>query len=130
MKKEMLATAKTVRPAAEVAPASPADVMLTKEELAAKLKVSVRSIENWQHAGYLPFIKVANVVMFYWPTVLTHLQTHYSVSPVRAARAIEEEVQSPKSKVQSQTESLPHPGPLPPAAAGRRGSRDSKGASL
>ena len=61
--------------------AAPADVMLTKEELAAKLKVALRTIENWQHAGYLPFIKVANVVMFYWPTVLTHLQTHFSVSP-------------------------------------------------
>ena len=60
---------------------APADVMLTKEELAAKLKVSVRCIENWQHAGYLPFIKVANIVMFYWPTVLTHLQTHFAVSP-------------------------------------------------
>lgn len=57
------------------------DVMLTKEELAAKLKVAIRTIENWQHEGYLPFIKVANVVMFYWPTVLAHLQTHFSVSP-------------------------------------------------
>jgi len=55
--------------------------MLTKEELAAKLKVAVRTIENWQHEGYLPFIKVAKVVMFYWPTVLAHLQTHFSVSP-------------------------------------------------
>lgn len=57
------------------------DVMLTKEELAAKLKVSVRSIENWQHEGYLPFIKVANVVMFYWPTVISHLHTHFSTVP-------------------------------------------------
>ena len=49
------------------------DVMLTKEELAAKLKVSVRSIENWKHDGYLPFLKIANVVRFHWPTVLTQL---------------------------------------------------------
>jgi len=59
----------------------PADVMFSKEELAPKLRVSVRTIENWQRAGYLPFIKVANIVMFYWPTVLTHLQTHFSVTP-------------------------------------------------
>ncbi|MEI6195978.1 MAG: hypothetical protein WCS42_16785 [Verrucomicrobiota bacterium] len=69
------------------------DVMLTKEELAGKLKVAIRSIENWQHEGYLPFIKVGNVVIFYWPTVLAHLQAHFSVTPcggppVRAARAI------------------------------------------
>ena len=57
------------------------DVMLTKEELAAKLRVAVRTIENWQHCGYLPFIKVANVVMFYWPAVLAHLQTHFAGTP-------------------------------------------------
>ncbi len=61
--------------------AAPADVMLSKEELAPKLRVSVRTIENWQRKRYLPFIKVANVVIFYWPTVLAHLQTHFSVSP-------------------------------------------------
>jgi len=57
------------------------DLMLTKEDLAVKLKVALRTIENWQHEGYLPFIKIANVVLFYWPTVLLHLQTHFSVSP-------------------------------------------------
>ena len=61
--------------------AVPADVMLSKEELAPKLRVSVRTIENWQRKRYLPFIKVANVVIFYWPTVLAHLQAHFSVSP-------------------------------------------------
>ena len=59
----------------------PADVMFSKNELAPKLRVSVRTIENWQRKRYLPFIKVANVVIFYWPTVLAHLQTHFSVSP-------------------------------------------------
>lgn len=59
----------------------PRDEMLTKEELAAKLRVAVRTIENWQHCGYLPFIKVANVVMFYWPAVLAHLQTHFAGTP-------------------------------------------------
>ena len=61
--------------------AAPADVMLSKNELAPKLRVSVRTIENWQRKRYLPFIKVANVVIFYWPTVLAHLQAHFSVSP-------------------------------------------------
>jgi hypothetical protein len=51
------------------------DVMLTKEELAEKLKVSVRSIENWKHDGYLPFLKIANVVRFHWPTVLSQNST-------------------------------------------------------
>ena len=59
----------------------PADVMFSKKDLAPKLRVSVRTIENWQRKRYLPFIKVANVVIFYWPTVLAHLQAHFSVSP-------------------------------------------------
>lgn len=55
--------------------------MLTKEELAAKLRVALRTIENWQHEGYLPFLKIANVVLFHWPTVLAHLQNNFSVVP-------------------------------------------------
>ena len=71
----------------------PRDEMLTKEELAAKLKVSLRSIENWQHAGYLPFFKVANVVRFHWPDIVAHLKANFSgrkqteMLKVRAARA-------------------------------------------
>jgi hypothetical protein len=59
----------------------PADVMFTKKELAPKLKVSVRTIENWQRKRYLPFIRMPNKVLFYWPAVVAHLQTHFSVSP-------------------------------------------------
>ena len=65
-------SATTSKKTAGLAVESP-DVMLTKEELAAKLKVSVRSIENWKHDGYLPFLKIANVVRFHWPTVLSQL---------------------------------------------------------
>lgn len=75
----------------------PADVMLSKKELAPKLGVSVRTIENWQHKRYLPFLKIDNVVIFHWPTVLAHLLTHFSVAPcggppVRAARALKTEI--------------------------------------
>ena len=73
------------------------DVMLSKKELAPKLGVSVRTIENWQHKRYLPFLKIDNVVIFHWPTVLAHLLTHFSVAPcggppVRAARALKTEI--------------------------------------
>jgi excisionase family DNA binding protein len=55
--------------------------ILTKEDIAALLKVARRTIENWQHEGHLPFIKVKNVVLFHWPTVLAHLMEHYGVIP-------------------------------------------------
>ena len=57
------------------------DEVLTKEELAAKLKVAVRTIENWQHDGFLPFLKISNVVLFHWPTVLAHLLANFGVAP-------------------------------------------------
>jgi len=57
----------------------PADEMLTKEELAARLKVAVRTLENWQHDGLIPFLKISNVILFYWPDVVKHLQKNYTV---------------------------------------------------
>lgn len=57
------------------------DEMLTKHELAAKLKVSVRCIENWQRAGHLPFIKIGSVVLFIWTDVVTHLKSNFQVNP-------------------------------------------------
>jgi hypothetical protein len=60
-------------------PAGAMDEMLTKAELAAKLKVIERTIENWQAAGYLPYLKISNVVLFYWPDVVEHLRANFKV---------------------------------------------------
>lgn len=59
--------------------AAPADAMLNKKELATRLKVTVRTIENWQAAGLLPYIKISSVVLFHWPDVLEHLKTNFRV---------------------------------------------------
>jgi len=67
---------------AKVAPAPLGDTydeMLTKKELAAKLKVTVRTVENWQREGYLPFIKVSTVVLFDWAEVREILHTNFKV---------------------------------------------------
>ena len=66
--------------------ADPRDEMLTKEELAAKLKVTVRCIENWQRAGHLPFLKISSVVLFHWPDVLAHLKANFQVCRRGAVR--------------------------------------------
>jgi hypothetical protein len=50
------------------------DEMLTKRELAAKPKVTVRTIENWQHDGFLTYVKIPSVVLFHWPEVLEQLK--------------------------------------------------------
>ncbi len=55
------------------------DVMLNKRELAARLKLTVRTIENWQRRGILPFVKVGRVVLFHWPEVVDCLKGNFRV---------------------------------------------------
>ena len=55
------------------------EAMLTKKELASRLKISVRTLENWQRRGVVPFVKVGKIVLFHWPDVVAHLKNHFQV---------------------------------------------------
>jgi excisionase family DNA binding protein len=55
------------------------DEMLTKKELAVRLKMTVRTVENWQRRGVLPFVKVGKIVLFHWPDVVSHLKSNFRV---------------------------------------------------
>jgi excisionase family DNA binding protein len=55
------------------------DGFLTKKELALRLKITTRTIENWQRRGVLPFVKVGKIVLFHWPDVLEHLKANFRV---------------------------------------------------
>ena len=59
--------------------AGPGDEMLTKKELSVRLKITVRTVENWQRRGLLPFVKISKVVLFYWPDVVDHLKANFRV---------------------------------------------------
>ena len=48
--------------------------MLTKRELAARLKKTPRCIEQWMHKGYLPYIKIGHTVLFRWKSVVEQLE--------------------------------------------------------
>jgi hypothetical protein len=50
------------------------DELLTKQELAARLKKTPRCIEQWMRRGYLPYIKIAHTVRFKWHDVLQALE--------------------------------------------------------
>jgi excisionase family DNA binding protein len=52
---------------------------LDKRELAEHLKITVRTVENWQKRGVLPFIKVGKIVLFHWPDVVEHLRSNFRV---------------------------------------------------
>ena len=82
------------RPANSPAPASEGhDEMLTKKELAARLKVSVRTVEQWQHDGHLPYLRISGVLLFHWPAVVTALTEKFQicrrgvVTPMAEAKA-------------------------------------------
>jgi len=47
--------------------------LLTKQELASKLKKTPRCIELWMRQRYLPYIKVGRSVYFRWKDVLVSL---------------------------------------------------------
>ena len=53
--------------------------LLTQEEVATKLKVAVRTVERWQQDGTLPFLQLGNAVRFYWPAVVSHLITNFTI---------------------------------------------------
>ena len=45
------------------------DYLLTKIDLAERLRVKPRTVDNWMAAGRLPFLKVGKTVRFSWPAV-------------------------------------------------------------
>jgi hypothetical protein len=50
------------------------DEILTKKQLAERLHVTVRSLENWQRRGILRYVKIGKIVLFIWGDVLESLK--------------------------------------------------------
>jgi excisionase family DNA binding protein len=67
----------TTTPAAAIVPG--AEGVLTRQELAEHLKISLRTVEEWQRRGVLPYIKVGKIVLFHWPDVVEHLRKNFRV---------------------------------------------------
>ena len=49
------------------------DDLLDKWELAPKLRISKRSLDNWMKRGWLPYIKLGRSVRFRWRDVVEQL---------------------------------------------------------
>ena len=73
------------------------DEFLNKKELAARLKVSLRTVEQWQHDGHIPYLRVAGVLLFHWPAVVKALTEKFTIrrggsaTPVRADEELKTE---------------------------------------
>ena len=48
--------------------------LITKRELACRLKRTVRTITNWQRRGIIPYVRWRHAVYFDWQAVQTSLQ--------------------------------------------------------
>lgn len=54
-------------------------VSLTKQQIAPRLNVSLRTVENMMANRDIPYWKRGKVVRFYWPDVLDALRRKYGV---------------------------------------------------
>jgi excisionase family DNA binding protein len=95
MKKTMLGASRTCQPKT----GSQQDDLLTQEELAARLKVGLRTLVRLQHEGVVPCIVLGKTVRFYWPAVVSYLNANSTVCvPVAAPRASGPSPQTPRLK--------------------------------
>ena len=51
------------------------DGLLTKRELAARLRKSTRTTDEWMRKGKLPYLKIGKTVLFRWQDVLEKLNS-------------------------------------------------------
>jgi excisionase family DNA binding protein len=52
------------------------DGLLTKRELARRLRLSLRTIDAWMRTKHLPYIKAGKTVRFRWEDVLEKLNAY------------------------------------------------------
>ena len=50
------------------------DEILAKHETADRLKISMRTLDQWMRSGRVPFLKIGKTVRFRWLDVLAQLQ--------------------------------------------------------
>ena len=51
------------------------DSLDTKRELAARLRRSTRTVDDWMRKGKLPYLKIGKTVLFRWEDVLEKLNS-------------------------------------------------------
>ena len=53
--------------------------VLNKAQVAERLNISMRSLENWMAAGDIPYWRRKKLVRFNWPDVEAHLRRRFGV---------------------------------------------------
>ncbi|MEQ1853461.1 MAG: helix-turn-helix domain-containing protein [Chthoniobacteraceae bacterium] len=55
------------------------DEVLKKPEVARRLRISCRTLDQWMRDGRICHLKIGKTVRFRWPDVLAHLQRNNQV---------------------------------------------------
>ena len=59
------------------------DCFISKPEVAARLGMTVRTIEHWMQRGIIPYLKIGRgrraTVLFKWADIEAHLKTNFGV---------------------------------------------------
>ena len=63
---------------------SPFEGLITKEELALRLKRSSRTVTRWMRQRRVPYLKIGHATLFNWDAVLSSLTREYGVDPAYA----------------------------------------------
>lgn len=61
-------------------PAGVENGLLTKAELAPRLRIKPRTLDAWMAAGLVPYLKIGRVVRFDWLVVQARLTASYTVN--------------------------------------------------
>jgi excisionase family DNA binding protein len=59
------------------------EVYITKEEVAKRLMKTARTVERWQRARYIPFVKVGQAVLYKWADIEARLDQKFGVGATR-----------------------------------------------
>jgi excisionase family DNA binding protein len=59
--------------------------LLTKSEIANRLRKTTRTVDTWMAAGILPHLKIGRSVLFDWDDVQHHLNEYFRVSRFNSA---------------------------------------------
>ena len=55
-------------------------LLLTKPEVATRLRKTTRTIDTYMTRGILPYFKIGRSVLFNWTDVQRHLDKHFRIS--------------------------------------------------
>lgn len=63
-------------------PIGPAfECFIDKREVGRRLRAGLRTVEEWMHAGLLPYYRIGNSVRFKWSEIEEHFHQHCRVAP-------------------------------------------------